>query len=61
MRTADINMLMIIQMYIKRERYIQRAMLIYFFNIDFQRSKGGSIFSENKIKTSNMFRPESIE
>ena len=41
-------------MYIERKRYILRAVLIYFFAIDFQRSKGGFIFSK-KIKTLDMF------
>ena len=33
-------------MYSKRKRYLLRTVLIYFSNIDFQRSKGGSIFSK---------------
>ena len=49
-----------IQMDSKRKRYILRAVLIYLFNIDFERSKGGSIFSE-KIRASDMFRPEYIQ
>ena len=47
MRSADISMLIIIQMYIRRKRYILRT-VVFFFNIDFQRFKGGPTFSEKK-------------
>ena len=40
------SMFIILQMYSKRKRYILRTVLIYVFNIDFQRSKGRSIFSK---------------
>ena len=60
MKPADISMLISIHIYSKRKRYILRTVLI-FFNIDFQRSKGGSTFFSKKIKTSYMFRPEYLQ
>ena len=42
-------MFIIIQMYSKLKR-VHTTVFIYFFDIDFQRSKGGSTFSENKSK-----------
>ena len=47
-------------MYSRRKRYILRTVLIYFFNIDFQRSKGGSIFLK-KIETLDVSRLEYIQ
>ena len=50
MRSADISMLIAIHMDIKQsKRYILQTVL-FFFNIDFQRSKGGSTFFEKKSK-----------
>ena len=42
-------MLIITQMYSKWKRVYTTNCVIYFFNIDFQRSKGGSTFSEKKL------------
>ena len=56
---AHIRMLTFIQMYRKRTSYILLTMLIFFFNIDFQRSK--SVFTLDEIiYTSQMFHPEYI-
>ena len=50
---ADIRMLLIVQMYRKRKRYILLTMYVFFF-FDFQRSKSGfmlillNIFHEQK-------------
>ena len=48
MRSADISMLIIIQMYSKLKR-VHTTVFIYFFNIAFQRSKGGSTFSGKNL------------
>ena len=45
MKTEDISMLKIKHMQSKRKSYILRT-LQFFFNIDFQRPKGGLTFSE---------------
>ena len=42
-------MLIILQMYSKWKRVYTTSCAIYFFNIDFQRSKGGSMFSEKNL------------
>ena len=60
MRSANISMLIIIQMYSKQKRVHTTNCFYLFFNIDFQRSKGGSTFSK-KQKTPDMFRPEYIQ
>ena len=56
---AHIRMLIIIQMYRKRKRYILLTVLSFFLNIAFQRSK--SVFTLDEIiYTSHMFHPEYI-
>ena len=49
MRSADISLLIIIQMYSKWKHVHTTNCVYYFFNIDFQRSKGGSTFYENNL------------
>ena len=49
MRSADISMLIIIQMYSKLKRVHATNCLYLFFIIDFQRSKGGSKFNEKNL------------
>ena len=49
MRSADISMLIIIQMYGKLKRVHTTNYVYYFFINDFQRSKGGSTISEKKL------------
>ena len=46
MKSTDISIIIIIEMYMKRQNYILRTVLIVFFNFDFQRSKGGFMFCE---------------
>ena len=54
---AHIRMLIIIQMYRKQKRYILKT--VFFFNIDFQRSK--SVFTLDEIiYTSHMLYPDYI-
>ena len=50
MKSTDISIIVIIEMYRKRQNYILRTVVIVFFNIDFQRSKGGFMFCEKKLK-----------
>ena len=48
MRSADISMLITIQMYSKLKR-VHTTVFIYFFNVDFQRYRGGSTFSGKNL------------
>ena len=50
MMSTYISIIIVIEMYRNRQNYILRTVLIVFFNIDIQRSKGGFIFCE-KIET----------
>ena len=52
MRSADISMLIIIQMYSKWKPVHTTNCVYLFSNIDFQFSKGGSKFSEKKLNFS---------
>ena len=59
MRLADISLLIILQMYSKRKRYILRAVLIFLVLI-FSALMVGLRFFEKKT-TLDLFRPEYIE
>ena len=53
MKSIDISIIIIIEMYRKRQNYILRTVLIVFFIIDFQRSKGGFMFCEKNETIKN--------
>ena len=45
-KSTDISMIIIIEMYWKRQNYILRTVLVFFIIIDFQRSIGRFMFCE---------------
>ena len=48
MRSADSSMLIILQMHSKLKRVHNTSCVYFFLNIDFQRSKAGSTFTEKR-------------
>ena len=53
-KSTDISIIIIIEMYRKRQNYILRTVLIVSFYIDFQRFKGGFMFCEKKKNSNNL-------
>ena len=45
-KSTDISLIIIIEMYWERQNYILRAVLVFFINFDFQRSIGRFMFCE---------------
>ena len=48
-KSTDISMIIIIEMYRKRQNYILRTVLVFFIIIDFQRSIGRFMFCEKSF------------
>ena len=53
MKSIDISIIIVIEMCRKRQNYIVRRIVLIFFNIDFQRSKGGFMFCEKNWNSNN--------